>query len=159
MSPSSPSPPLVLDAPPPPSFDVGDSIAALIVSHVTDWQTLAALTCTSRVWRRATTTTTTTTTALLPAATHDLERIVIEGAVARRLTDVRMSWLLVSFAGPRLKSLVVRDAPAPFTGKGLGFRHGRLYFYSHSTSSAPNLMLVGRKNRLSPREIRVFNWS
>ena len=89
-----------------------------------------------------TTTTTTTTTAPLPTASHDLERIVIQGAVARRLTDERMAWVLASFAGPRLKSLVVRDAPSLFTGQGLGFRSGVIYFSPHSGALLTLIKLV-----------------
>jgi hypothetical protein len=92
------------------TFDVDESTAALVLQHVDDLRDRMALASTSRVWRDA---------ATAPATCRD--RLVVEGAVAARLTDDRLEILLNSYAGPGLRSLEVRDALVMFTGTGLVF--------------------------------------
>ena len=80
---------------------------------------MQALACTSRVWRQA-------------ATAPTCERLVVEGAVAARLTDDRMARLL-SCCG-NLRFLEVRDAPSGFTG--VGFALGLLRNHSFLTTGS-----------------------
>jgi hypothetical protein len=111
--------------PPPPSpqpvatFDIDESTAALVLEHVGELRDRMRLACTSTVWR-------------LAAAAPTCERLVVEGAVAARLTDDRMARLL-SCCG-NLRFLEVRDAPSGFTG--VGFALGLLRNHSFLTTGS-----------------------
>lgn len=95
------------------SFDVDESIAAAVLSHVHDLRDRLALACVSRVWRRVAATTGSWSTSL--------DEVVVDGALAGRLTDDRFASLM-RYCG-RLKRLEVRDAPKSFEANCLSKPH------------------------------------
>ena len=89
-----------------PEFDADASVAAAVLKHVTSLRDRLALACVSKVWRDA-------------AATEGgVTDVVIEGELAKRLTDERFKRVM-DVCGA-LTRLEVRDAPEDFQG---------LYFY------------------------------
>ena len=95
------------------SFDVDESIAAAVLSHVHDLRDRLALACVSRVWRRVAATT--------ESWGASLDEVVVDGALAGRLTDDRFGNLM-RYCG-RLKRLEVRDAPKSFEANCLSKPH------------------------------------
>jgi hypothetical protein len=91
------------------ALDVHESVASVVLQRVEAVQDRLALACVSRVWRRV-------ATAPSCWAPHDV--LQLEGDLASKLTDDRLSRLF-PYAGPALRSIVIHDAPAAFTGKGL----------------------------------------
>lgn len=95
------------------SFDVDESIANAVLSHVHNLRDRLALACVSRVWRRVAATT--------EAWGASLDEVVVDGALAGRLTDDRFASLM-RYCG-RLKRLEVRDAPKSFEANCLSKPH------------------------------------
>ena len=89
-----------------PTFDADASVAAAVLKHVTSLRDRLALACVSKVWRDA-------------AATEEgVTDVVIEGELAKRLTDERFKRVMEVCGN--LTRLEVRNAPEDFQG---------LYFY------------------------------
>jgi hypothetical protein len=90
-----------------PTLDADASVAAAVLNHVTSLRDRLALACVSKVWRDA-------------AATEGgVTDVVIEGELAKRLTDERFKRAMDVCSA--LKRLEVRDAPEDFQA---------LYFFS-----------------------------
>jgi len=93
-----------------PTLDADASVAAAVLNHVTSLRDRLALACVSKVWRDA-------------AATEGgVTDVVIEGELAKRLTDERFKRAMDVCSA--LKRLEVRDAPEDFQA---------LYFFSDET--------------------------
>jgi len=90
------------------SFEPDEHLATLVLRHVGEVRDRLALECVSRVWRAA---------GQIPGVwlAQDLS---MSGDLAARLTDARFLRVLRR-AGPNLRSLVVNDAHAAFTGEGM----------------------------------------
>jgi hypothetical protein len=107
----------------PATFDVGESVAALVLHFVGDVRDRFALSSVSRVWRRAArvaaeTTTNPSSGCFFGAPTTNVRLRIQEGALAAKLTNRRVAKLL-ECAGPGLHSIEIHGAPAAFTGEGL----------------------------------------
>jgi hypothetical protein len=100
----------LLDAP---SFDVDESIAALVLQHVDDPLDRFALAGVSQVWRKV-------ATSSNPSMWPKHVRLLLQGAIAAKLTDERVEQLL-EYAGPNgnLRAIEIQGAPPAFTGEGL----------------------------------------
>ena len=98
------------------SFDVDESIAAAVLSHVHDLRDRLALACVSRVWRRVSATT--------ESWGASLDVLVVDGTLAGRLNDERFASLM-RYCG-RLKRLEVHDAPKNFEGNCFSKPHPAL---------------------------------
>ena len=98
------------------SFDVDESIAAAVLSHVHDLRDRLALACVSRVWRRVSATT--------ESWGASLDVLVVDGTLAGRLNDERFASLM-RYCG-RLKRLEVHDAPKSFEGNCFSKPHPAL---------------------------------
>jgi len=90
------------------SFEPDEYLATLVLRHVGEVRDRLALECCSRVWRAA---------GQIPGVWQSQD-LTLSGDLAARLTDARVV-LVLRRAGPNLRSLVVNDAPAAFTGEGL----------------------------------------
>jgi len=90
------------------SFDPDDHLATLVLRHVGEVRDRLALECVSRVWRRVGRIT----------GGWGRQDLTVSGALAARLTNARFVQLLRR-AGPNVRSIVVNDASASFTGTGL----------------------------------------
>jgi hypothetical protein len=91
------------------SFEPDEYLATLVLRHVGDVRDRLALECVSRVWRAV---------GQIPGVWQSQD-LTLSGDVAARLTDARFRQVLRR-VGPNLRSMVVNDAPAAFTGEGLG---------------------------------------
>jgi hypothetical protein len=112
-----------------PSFDVDESVAALVLQHVENPLDRFALAGATRVWRVAATTTS-PTNCLWP---KHARRLKLQGALALKLTDWRLARLL-KYAGP-LCSIEIRGAPSAFTGYGI-YPHYRQMAKESPTASS-----------------------
>ena len=90
------------------SFEPDQHLATLVLRHVGEVRDRLALECVSRVWRRV---------GQIPGVWQSQD-LGLSGDLAARLTDARFRQVLRR-AGPNLRSLVINDAPAAFTGDGL----------------------------------------
>jgi hypothetical protein len=90
--------------------DVSETAASLVLPYVLKIKDRLSLACVSRAWRKV---------ATAPSCWKPNDRLLLEGPLAARLTDVRVSQLL-SYAGlDSLQSLVIHIAPAAFTSEVL----------------------------------------
>jgi hypothetical protein len=90
------------------SFEPDEHLATLVLRHVGKVRDRLALECVSRVWRAA---------GQIPGV-WQWDDLTLTGDLAARLTDARVCRMRRR-AGPNLRSLVINDAPAAFTGEGL----------------------------------------
>jgi hypothetical protein len=90
------------------SFEPDEHLATLVLQHVGEMRDRLALECCSRAWRAA---------GQIPGVWQSQD-LILTGDLAARLTDARARHVLRR-AGTNLRSLVVNDAPAGFTGEGL----------------------------------------
>ena len=115
-----------------PTFDVNESVAAKVLEHVEDPLLRLSLAAVSTTWRRVVKNAPETSSALWPK--HGM--LLLEGALAARLTDARVDTLLApEYAGPNLRVLQIRGASPAFTGKGLGL-HMRSYYNTCSSATS-----------------------
>jgi hypothetical protein len=90
------------------SLEPDEHLATLVLRHVGDVRDRLALECVSGVWRAV---------GQIPGV-WQREHLTLRGDLAARLTDARVCRVLRR-AGPSLRSLIINDAPAAFTGEGL----------------------------------------
>jgi hypothetical protein len=118
------------------TFDVDESVAALVLHFVEDVRDRFALSSVSRVWR--TVTNAANDSSCFGQAAN--VRLLLTPPLAAALTDRRVARLL-ECAGPNLRSIEIHGAPATFIGQGLWCRmsqtrgeavaDGRTYWLFH----------------------------
>jgi hypothetical protein len=107
---------------------VNESVAAKVLEHVDDPLLRLSLAAVSTTWRKAVKNAPETSSALWPK--HGT--LLLEGALAAKLTDARVETLLApEYAGPNLRVIEIHGAPPAFTGKGLG-----LHLRSNTTATS-----------------------
>ena len=106
-----------------PTFDVDESVAALLLHHVRDPVDRSRLSAVSTLWRRVVKSARTSSRALASSSSAAIlwpkdVRLVLKGDLAAKLTNSRVMQLL-EYAGPHISVIEIHGAPAAFWGLGL----------------------------------------
>ena len=105
------------------TFDVDESVAALVLQHIRNPVDRSCLAAVSTLWRRVVKS---ARTSLQPLASSSSAailwpkdvRLVLKGDLAAKLTNSRVMQLL-EYAGPHISVIEIHGAPAAFWGLGL----------------------------------------